>query len=347
MCVESKVAPWGEVVVGARESEAYGGGGVALGEPALEFGADAELKFGEARDVGGFPLLEFGGEMDGGRTVGGVGSEFLDGGDNALGVKMPLDEEAVGGDAAVERAGGDSIEIGNELAGEGAETIEIEMSVASFERVEGPFDEANVAGEGFVALKEFEHAADAAIAMGGEDAGHVGMEIAGGAADACHGETEADHGIAIEGANDVAAGLVGDDESDVRFDLEVGFAPDGFLDLDATVEVVEESAFADGDGGGHGAFAAVCSERLDCSQRDSIWGRGISERVVPCWRARRSISRKRRENLALAFFMAISGSTLRKRARLTATKRMSPTSDSMRAGDSFRLRASRSSLDSS
>jgi hypothetical protein len=139
------------------------------------------------------------------------------------------------------------------LAGEGTEAIEIEMSVASFERVKGPFDEANVAGKSFVALDKFQHAADAAIAMGWENAGHVGMEVARVAANAGHGESEADHGVSIECADDVSARLIGNDKGDVGLDFKVGFAPDGFLDGDAAVEVVEGSAFADGEVGGHGA----------------------------------------------------------------------------------------------
>ncbi len=68
---------------------------------------------------------------------------------------MPFSEKAVGGNAAMERAGGNAVEIGNVFAGESAETIEIEMGVAGFEGVEGPFDKADVAPEGFFALEEF------------------------------------------------------------------------------------------------------------------------------------------------------------------------------------------------
>jgi len=53
---------------------------------------------------------------------------------------MPFDEEAVGWHAAMQRAGGDPVKIGNVAAGDGAEAIEIEVSVFCFERVEGPFD---------------------------------------------------------------------------------------------------------------------------------------------------------------------------------------------------------------
>jgi len=56
--------------------------------------------------------------------------------------------------AAMERTGGDAVEIRNELATDGAETIKIDVSVASFERVEGPLDTPNIAAEGFFALKK-------------------------------------------------------------------------------------------------------------------------------------------------------------------------------------------------
>jgi len=58
---------------------------------------------------------------------------------------VPFGEKAIGGESAMERAGSDAVEIGDEGAGDGAEAIEIEIGVADFERVEGPFDEADVA----------------------------------------------------------------------------------------------------------------------------------------------------------------------------------------------------------
>ena len=193
--------------------------------------------------------------MDYRGSVGDIGREVVDGGDYAGGVEVPLGEEAVGGEIAMEGAGGDSIKIGDVGAGDGTEAIEIEMSVAGFEGIEGPFDESDVSREGFFALEEFEGAADFAIAVFGEDAGHVRVKIGRFIANADDGHGEADHGVSIEGTEDLAAGLIGDDEGDVGFGFEVGFAPDGALELDAAVEVWEGGAFADLDLSGHGEFA--------------------------------------------------------------------------------------------
>ena len=53
---------------------------------------------------------------------------------------MPFGQEAVGRHAAVQGAGGDAVEIGDVATGNGAETIEVEVRVFCFERIEGPFD---------------------------------------------------------------------------------------------------------------------------------------------------------------------------------------------------------------
>jgi len=117
----------------------------------------------------------------------------------------------------MEGAGSNAVEVGDVSTDEGTETIEVEVGVAGFERVEGPFDQANVAGEGLFALEEFDGAADFTVTVFGEDAGHVGVEIRNFFANADEGHGEADHDGAVEGAEDLAAGLVGDDESGVGF----------------------------------------------------------------------------------------------------------------------------------
>src|SRR5271165_1914614 len=89
--------------------------------------------------------------------------------------------------------------------------------------------------------------------MGGEDAGHVGVEVWNEAveADVCFGE--ADELFAIECAEDLAAGVMGDDEGGGRLDVEFGFGPDFAGDFDAAVEFVECVEMADGDIG-HGSY---------------------------------------------------------------------------------------------
>jgi hypothetical protein len=248
-----EVGPGLEVVVGVGGGTMEGCGGVAFSEPFGEIGAELGLESDQSLGVVGFPLINFGGDVDGGGGVGGLGEEVVDGGEHAGGIEMPFNEEAVGGKAAVERAGGDAVEIGDVTAGDGAEAIEIEVGVFCFEGIEGPFDEADVATEGVFALEEFEEAADAAIAMGREDPGHVGVEVGSGVveADDCFGE--ADESVAIESAEDLAAGVMRDDEGDAGFGIEVGVTPNLAGDLDAAVEFVEGVEVADDDVWGHGS----------------------------------------------------------------------------------------------
>jgi hypothetical protein len=91
-----------------------------------------------------------------------------------------------------------------------------------------------------------------AIAMGGENAGHVGVEVGSVVPETDEGFGEADKSVSIEGAEDLAAGVMGDDEGDVGFGVEIGIAPDLPGDLDAAVEFVKGVEVADGDVGGHG-----------------------------------------------------------------------------------------------
>ena len=201
------------------------------------------------------------GEMDVGGAVARLGSEFVDGGDGAGRIEMPFDKEAIGGHAAMEWAGGDAVEIGNVASRDGAETIDIEVRVFGFERVEGPLDETNAAAKGVLALREFELAANTAIAVRGKNGGHVGVEVRGFVVQTDEGFGEADHVRAIESAEDLAAGVVGDDVGDVGFGVEFGVGPNFAGDLDAAVEVVEGVEVADGDVGGHGSYKNKLAER--------------------------------------------------------------------------------------
>ena len=75
---------------------------------------------------------------------------------------MPFGHQAVGRQRAVQRAGGYAVKIRQKFAADGTETIEIEVGIAKFERIEGPTDDANIAAEGLFPLEEFDGAADAA-----------------------------------------------------------------------------------------------------------------------------------------------------------------------------------------
>lgn len=255
----SEIAPGSQAIVGAGEGKADAGDGVAFGEPVKKFFANAGLLGFKAVGIVLFPLLKFGGEMNGGGTFAGVADEFVDGGDDALGVELPIDEESIGGQAAMQWAGGDTVKIGKELPGDGSETIEIEMGVASFERVEGPLHVTYAAMEGFFALEKLQETADAAVAMRGEDTGHVGVDVGDFVAEPDEAEGEADHGISIEGAEDLATGCGGDDEGDIRLGLEIGFAPDFALDIDATVKFFEFVTFTNDDVGGHVSYGCLWS----------------------------------------------------------------------------------------
>jgi hypothetical protein len=240
-----EVAPRGEAVVDAGTGGAHTEDGVAFGKPIGKFGADEGVDFDDAIGIAGLPVLELGGKMDMGGTFAGFGREVVDGSDDALGIEMPFDEEAIGGDAAVKRARGDAVEIGNVAAADGAEAIDIEMSVFGFKRVEGPFDEANAAAESVFALEELKIAADATIAVGGKNAGHVRVEIGSLAVETDVGLGETHHGVAIEGAENLATGHVGDHVSSKRLGVEVVLTPNLAGNLNAAVEFVEGVKGAD------------------------------------------------------------------------------------------------------
>src|SRR5450432_2441370 len=148
-----EIAPRGQVVRGALGGESYRSGGVVFGEGGLEFLANAALFLRYAVGIVAFPFFHFGWQVNRGNWfASGIRDEFFNRGDYAFGIQLPFDQQAIRGQAAMQWAGGDTIEIWDQMAAKSAEAIEIEMSVASFQRVERPFDSANVAAERFFAL---------------------------------------------------------------------------------------------------------------------------------------------------------------------------------------------------
>ena len=154
----------------------------------------------------------------------------------------------------MERAGGDAVEIGDVGAADAAKSIEIEMGVPSFERIEGPLDETDPAAESVFALEKFEKAADTAIAMRSQDSGHVGVKVGSVIVKTDERFGETDQGVAVESAEDLAASVMGDNKGDVGFGVEFVVAPDFAGDGDAAVEFVESAKGTDGDVGDHGNF---------------------------------------------------------------------------------------------
>jgi hypothetical protein len=229
--VPLKVGVRGEAVINARGHAADGSRGVAFGEPGCELGSEVRLEIDERRNSVR--------EMNLCWTFTGLGSQSVNRGGDARRIEVPFDQEPVSGDAAMERASGDAVEIGNVAARDRAKAIEIEVSVFGFEGIKGPLDKANVAAKGLFALREFELPADAVIAMSWKDGGHVGVKVGRRIVEADVGLGEANHCIAIESTKDLAASLIGDDVGDVRLGVERVVGPHFTGDLHATMEVRE------------------------------------------------------------------------------------------------------------
>lgn len=128
-------------------------------------------------------------------------------------VEEPFGDAAVRGEAGVEFAGGVAVLVRDEARNDSAEAFDVEVGVFEFEGIEGPLDEVDAQFESEFALAEFQHAADAGVAIPVDDAHHLTMEegVAAGF-NAGDGDEEGDHAVAIEGAEDLAADLGGDDE---------------------------------------------------------------------------------------------------------------------------------------
>jgi hypothetical protein len=128
------------------------------------------------------------------------------------------------------------------------------MGVLCFERIESPLDQANVAAQSIFPLRELELAANVAVAVRKKNGGHMGMQVDGVAADSNKGFGESDHPFTIEGAEDLATRVMGDDEGDVGLGFEFGVTPDFTGDFDAAPEFVERMQGADRDVWRHGSL---------------------------------------------------------------------------------------------
>ena len=117
---------------------------------------------------------------------------------------------------------------------------------------------------GFFALKEFQHAADAAIAIIGVHAGHMRMQIRKRIANADDRERVAHQTIAVERAEDLAAGIGSDHKCSDGLDFEIRFLPDFALQRDAAVKFFQ--------GPGTCARRCVVGHRVESA---AIFGIGV------------------------------------------------------------------------
>src|SRR5256884_3627331 len=250
---------------------------------------------------------------------------------------MPLDQQPISRQAAMKRTGRDAVQIRMIFPANGAKPVQIEVRVAKFEGIKRPLNEPDSTAQGFRALKKFQQAANATVAVFAVHTGHVEMEIRQAFTQANHRQRVAHQVGAVESPQHFTARMRGDHKHGSRLDLQVAFPPDLALEIHATVEVIETLAFPNDDLLAHCFVAAQLisgkrgfpSDFFAASQNASISSRGRSLNSRPFFRASLSMARNRRENFALAFLRAISGSIFKNRERFTVAKSKSPSSSSI------------------
>ena len=112
-----------------------------------------------------------------------------------------------------------------------------------------------------------------------KNAGHVRVKVGLLAVETNVRFRETDHEVAIEGAEYLAPGVIGDHEGDIRLSIEVAVAPDFAGDLDTAAKFVEGVEWADDNIGGHGdsasiklsAFSFKFREKLNADARQGGW----------------------------------------------------------------------------
>src|SRR5712692_5529435 len=269
----------------------------------------------------------------------------------------PFRHQAVGWQAAVQRAGGDAITIRQVPSHNRAQALQIEVGVFQLQRVEGPFHKLHATLEGVLPLEELQLPPDAAIAMRLQHGRHVRMQVWSGVAHPRQGHREPDQLPARERPQHLPASLRRDDEQRQWHAVNIRPTPNAPLQLEAALKLGQTVAVAHLDFGisrfatsrtgllashlrpldagarprdaGARALAGAGSRfTFEASQSASRSSRLRSASRRPLRAACCSISRKRAANFLLAFFSATSGSIPKKRATLTATKSRSPTSSS-------------------
>jgi hypothetical protein len=129
----------------------------------------------------------------------------------------------------------------------GAKPVQIEVRVAKFEGIKRPLNEPDSAAQSFFALKKFQQAANATVAVFAVHTGHVRMEVRQAVPQANDRERVAHQAVAVESPQYFTAGMRGDHKHGSRLDFQVGFSPNLALEIHATMEVIETLALPNDD----------------------------------------------------------------------------------------------------
>ena len=156
-------------------------------------------------------------------------------------------DQAVGGDAEVQRAARRPVHVDDVVDHAHAKAVDVEVRVARLERIEGPELAGDAAAGERGALVLLEAPADAVLARLGADAEHVRPVDELVVADAGEAEDESEEGVVGEGAEEHAADVGGDFEHRRGDDVAEFGAPDGGLEGDARLKLVERDEGAERD----------------------------------------------------------------------------------------------------
>src|SRR5580704_15844149 len=163
-------------VVGGCAAGLKASGDVSLMKQLLELVAGPGLHAGRCCAVFRFDVVESGGQRDGLEVSRCRKRIIRQNVFHAIGINPPFGNEPVGGQARVQRTFGDAVAVRDESLGDGAEADEIKVRVFQFQRIKGPFDQADVALQGILALKKLQAAADALVLVRRQHGGHVRMQ---------------------------------------------------------------------------------------------------------------------------------------------------------------------------
>src|SRR6266404_6999580 len=346
LCKPLKIAPRRQQIRRACLPRAHSYRRVLTREPFRELLAHARLYGLHSLQITLRPLLDFRWHLNRRRGFRRAWHQVFDRGYHAGRVQPPFRHQSIRLNSPMQGTRCHAVKIGNVLSADCAQPVQIEMRVLHLQRIKRPLHQANPAAQGLIALEQFQHPPHAAVPIGRAHARLVRVQIHKALLLHTHHRQRVSHQLAaVECPQHLSAGNRRHHEHRHRLGFQVRFAPDFALQLHTRAKFLECATLSNYDSfaplrflrAGIHRFPATSprplserpvSERLVASHSLSFSSRGTSAKVPPLSAARRSISRNRCENFALAFFSAISGSTSKKRARFTAAKSRSPISSS-------------------